>query len=110
MSEDSICEQVLDFWFQQLGSRDWFRKDSELDARIAREFGDLHRRAGACELYAWRGHSRGRLAEVLVLDQFSRNIYRDSALAFAWDPLALALAQEGVDRGLDRELPPAQRV
>jgi uncharacterized protein (DUF924 family) len=60
-------------------------------------------------LFAWRATPEGRLAEVLVLDQFSRNVYRDTPQAFAQDALALALAQELVTSGQDRSLPLAQR-
>ncbi len=100
---------VLDFWFVELDSAQWWRKDAELDLQIARRFCDVHRAAAQCELWSWRGTAAGRLAEVIVLDQFSRNIHRDTALAFAQDPLALALAQEAVARGADRDLEPRQR-
>ena len=67
-------------------------------------FSDLNARAGRCELFAWRAEPRGRLAEIIVLDQFSRNMFRDSALAFANDTLALALSQEAVASGADKSL------
>ena len=70
----------------------------------------LLERAARCELWAWRGTPEGRLAEVLVLDQFSRNAWRDTARAFAQDPLALALAQEAVAGGHDLALPPPRRA
>ena len=65
--------------------------------------------APRCELFAWRTTPEGRLAEVLVLDQFSRNVYRDTARAFAQDALAFLLAQELVASGQDRSLPLVQR-
>jgi uncharacterized protein (DUF924 family) len=101
---------VMGFWFSELTPEDWWRKDPALDRRIAERFGLTLAAASRCELYAWRGTARGRLAEVIVLDQFSRNIHRDTAEAFANDALALALAQEAVARGCDRELPPAERA
>jgi len=101
---------VLRFWFDELTEQDWWRKDPALDRRIADRFGTTLAAAARCELYPWRTSARGRLAEVIVLDQFSRNIHRDSAAAFANDPLALALAQEAVARGCDQELPAAQRA
>jgi len=70
----------------------------------------VHEAAVAAELWPWRATAEGRLAEVIVLDQFSRNIHRDTAAAFANDALALALAQEAVARGCDLELSPAERV
>jgi len=97
-------DDVLRFWFGELTADDWWRKDTALDRRIADRFGPTLQAAARCELVAWRGSARGRLAEVIVLDQFSRNIHRDTAAAFANDALALALAQEAVARGCDLEL------
>jgi len=103
-------DAVLHFWFEELGPQDWWRKDAELDQRIQDRFGATLATAARCELFHWRDSARGRLAEVIVLDQFSRNIHRDTAAAFANDPLALALAQEAVARGCDQELTESQRA
>ena len=103
-------QDVLQFWFGDLGPEDWWRKDTALDQRIADRFGATLDAAARCELFAWRLTPRGRLAEVIVLDQFSRNIRRDTAAAFANDALALALAQEAVARGCDLELQPVERA
>ena len=103
-------DEVLQFWFGELTPSDWWRKDPGLDRRIADRFGPTLAAAARCELYTWRGSARGRLAEVIVLDQFSRNIHRDTAVAFANDALALALAQEAVARGCDLELSPTERA
>ncbi|HJO35446.1 MAG TPA: DUF924 family protein [Gammaproteobacteria bacterium] len=102
-------EAVLEFWFQALEPAAWWRRDVALDGEIARRFGALHERACRCELYDWRRSAAGRLAEVIVLDQFSRNLYRDQPRAFAQDGLALALAQTAVAAGADAALPAAQR-
>ncbi len=104
------AETVLRFWFDELEPAQWFRKDPALDAAIGERFGALLEAAGRGELWAWRETPRGRLAEVIVLDQFSRNIHRDSPLAFARDPLALVLAQEAVASGGDRALEVMQRA
>ena len=101
---EPTAADVLAFWFQEIDPSSWWEKDPELDAAICARFGDLHRRAAVCELHAWRDTPQGRLAEIIVLDQFSRNIYRDTAAAFASDPLALALAQTAVDSGADEQL------
>ncbi|RTQ99360.1 DUF924 family protein [Halomonas nitroreducens] len=101
---------VLDFWFGELAPSQWFRKDPELDAEIARRFRDTLAAARRGELWAWRCTAHGRLAEVLVLDQFSRHIHRDTGEAFAADPLALVLAQEAVARGVDAELAVRERA
>lgn len=103
-------QRVWQFWFETLEPSQWFQKSDSLDRDIAQQFGELHRQASACELSAWRDTPRGRLAEILVLDQFSRNIYRDSPQAFAQDALALALAQEAVRQGADQFLPPQERA
>lgn len=89
-------QAILDFWFKELNPAQWWRKDRDVDHTIAVRFGELHRAAARCELYQWRDQPLGRLAEIIVLDQFSRNLYRDSPLAFAQDSMALALAQEGI--------------
>ena len=80
-----------------------------MDETIRTRFGATLEAAAKCELFAWRTTPEGRLAEVLVLDQFSRNIYRNTPQAFAQDALALALAQELVASGQDCSLPLAQR-
>jgi len=103
-------DDVLRFWFVELDRADWWRKSAALDRRIAEIFGPTLTAAARCELYAWRATPPGRLAEVIVLDQFSRNIHRDTAGAFANDALALALAQEAVALGCDRPLPVERRA
>ncbi len=104
-----MVEEVLHFWFEELEPRQWWAKDAALDQAIGERFSEIHRMACRCELADWRADARGRLAEIIVLDQFSRNLYRDSPLAFANDALALALAQEAIDRGMDGELQPVER-
>jgi len=101
---------VIYFWFSEIQTAQRFKKDPAFDRQITDRFSDIHHQASACELYIWRDSVPGALAEVIVLDQFSRNIYRDQPQAFAADSLALALAQEMVRRGQDRELPSDQRA
>jgi uncharacterized protein (DUF924 family) len=84
--------------------KQWFTKDPAFDHLIKDRFQNTHDAAVSCELSSWRDTGEGRLAEIIVLDQFSRNIYRDTALSFAADPLALALAQEAVRAGAQRNL------
>ncbi|MCZ8093106.1 MAG: DUF924 domain-containing protein [Acidovorax sp.] len=101
---------ILHFWFTELTPQQHFAKDAALDESIRTRFGPTLEAAARCELFPWRATPEGRLAEILVLDQFSRNVYRDTPRAFAQDALALALAQELVASGQDRSLPTAQRV
>ena len=102
-------QPILHFWFTELTPKQHFAKDVALDEAIRTRFGPTLEAAARCELFAWRATPQGRLAELLVLDQFSRNVYRDTSGAFAQDALALALAQELVASGQDRSLPIEQR-
>lgn len=102
-------DQVLNFWFSQLQPAQWWQVEPSLDALIANRFALVHQAAVAGELHPWRSNANGRLAEIVVLDQFSRNIHRGTARAFAADGMALVLAQDLVARGLDQRLPPVQR-
>jgi uncharacterized protein (DUF924 family) len=104
------AQDILHFWFDELSNKQHFTKDRALDAAIRQRFGATLEAAARCELFGWRGTPQGRLAEIVVLDQFSRNIFRDTARAFAQDPLALVLAQELVASGLDQSLTPTQRT
>ena len=104
------AQAILHFWFTELTPKQHFAKDAALDAAIRTRFSPTLEAAAKCELFAWRATPEGRLAEILVLDQFSCNVYRDTPCAFAQDALALALAQELVASGQDRSLPLAQRV
>jgi uncharacterized protein (DUF924 family) len=100
---------ILHFWFTELTPKPHFVKDAALDETIRTRFGATLEAAARCDEFAWRATPEGRLAEVLVLDQFSRNVYRDTPRAFAQDALALALAQKLVASGQDRSLPLSQR-
>ena len=104
------AQDILHFWFAELTDKQHFAKDAALDDRIRTQFGATLEAAARCELFAWRSTPAGRLAEIIVLDQFSRNIYRDTPRAFAQDSLALSLAQELVASGGDRTLPTRQRA
>jgi uncharacterized protein (DUF924 family) len=103
-------QSPLQFWFDELTPKQQFVKDPALDEAMRTRFGATLEAAARCELFAWRDSAEGRLAEILVLDQFSRNIFRDTPRAFAQDALALVLAQEMVAGGLDQQLGVAQRA
>ena len=103
------AQDILQFWFHELSDSQRFAKDEALDATLRTRFGATLQAATRGELAGWRTTPEGRLAEIVVLDQFSRNIYRDTARAFAQDALALVLAQELVASGQDRNLPLEQR-
>jgi uncharacterized protein (DUF924 family) len=102
--------EVLEFWFVQSRPRLWFAKDSAFDALLRERFLGLTRRAIAGELDAWDAEPPSALAMVLLLDQFPRQIRRDTAMAFAGDPQALALSLQAVERGsLEAEPEQARR-
>jgi uncharacterized protein (DUF924 family) len=106
--------EVLEFWFgtgEALGKQrpEWFRKDPKFDDEIGGRFADVHGRASRGELDAWRQTPESMLALLVILDQFSRNLYRDDARAFAQDERALGCAKEALLRGDDLALLPVQR-
>jgi len=103
-------QEIIDFWFTEITPAAWFKKDTEFDQLIESRFLSIHTAANQCELYHWRDSAQGRLAEIIVLDQFSRNIYRDTAAAFSSDALALALAQEAIHVGSQLVLSAEQRA
>lgn len=105
-----MVASVLEFWFHEVLPAQWWKADPAFDRLIAERFADLHRQATRAELFEWRTEPRGRLAEIIVLDQFSRNLHRGSGLAFAADGMALALAQEAVAAEADRALTPIEQV
>lgn len=104
-----MYEEVLRFWFEEIDPGQWFASDPAFDGEIRQRFLPLLQATAEGEQYAWRARARGRLAEIIVLDQFSRNVHRGTPQAFAHDPMALVLAQEAVAAGLHRGLAPLER-
>lgn len=109
-SIDMDADVIIDFWFNEIEPSSWWKKDAALDKQIFDRFAAIHAAANQCELYLWRSSSQGRLAEILILDQFSRNMYRNTPDAFASDQLALVLAQEAVAQGIHEELESSRRL
>lgn len=103
------AQDILDFWFDPDHRSLWFAKSDEFDAKILERFQAIHHQAIQAELWSWRKTAEGRLAEIIVLDQFSRNLYRDQPQAFAHDSMALMLAQEAISLQLDAQLSPDHR-
>jgi uncharacterized protein (DUF924 family) len=103
------AREVLGFWFDLLMPEQWFRGSHALDREIGALFGGLRDAVLASGAAGWRDDAESLLAAVIVLDQFSRNIHRGTAEAFAADPLAQELAALGVARGWDETLPPERR-
>lgn len=100
---------ILKFWFDDIEHSLWFKKDDDFDQLLIERFSELHTQATQGELHTWRESALGRLAEIIVLDQFSRNMFRNSAKAFAQDGMALVLAQEAIRTGDDLKLNSSER-
>ena len=121
MSSPEGSDEVLSYWFpedidnadpetlRRQGQR-WMGGVPEVDREITERFGDVLERARRGELDHWAKTPRGRLALIIVLDQFSRHVYRGSPLSYAQDEKALRLAVEGIELGMDRELGAMERM
>jgi len=111
---DPRAKEIVDFWFgtgteRGTARKAWFVKDAAFDDSIRARFLGLYEEAAAGRLAAWREHSAECLALIVLLDQFPRNMFRDSARAFAADALALDAARHALARGFDRAMPPVER-
>jgi len=115
---DTEAEELLRFWFGPLdddGFSDdahcqrWYAKDPGFDETLRERFGELHARASRGELAPWKETPRGRLALVLLLDQLSRNLYRDTSAMYDNDAEALAVAEQALDAGDEAALAPQER-
>lgn len=89
-------QEILDFWFKELTPKQHFEKNEALDDLISERFKSIHEKVANGETFEWRKTIQGRLAEIIVLDQFSRNMFRGQKKSFAYDSLALILAQEAL--------------
>lgn len=101
---------VIKFWFEEISPGQWWKKSAHFDRLIREKFLACHEHASRGELFEWRQTALGRLAEIIVLDQFSRNIYRDQPLAFTCDTLALSLARQGITADTPQQLHAKQRA
>lgn len=108
---------VLDFWFLPgdgpefaASGKRWYMKDQQFDEEIRQRFLALHESAAAGQLNDWGNSVEGTLALLILLDQFPRNMFRDSPRAFATDGKALSVARHAVNQGVEMDLPPAQRA
>lgn len=119
MHSEPTITAILNFWFGDPGTesasyeqrrRFWFGKAPEFDQAIREQFQPVYAQAAAGQLNHWQDTPEGSLALILVLDQFSRNMFRDTAQAFATDSQALAAAKRAIAHGFDQQLPPIQRI
>lgn len=98
------AEDILNFWFIELEPKDWFKKSIDLDNAIKNRFLSYHQKAIVDGFKEWRNTAKGSLAEIIILDQFSRNIFRDNARAFSADEKALKLSSLAIEKKFDLEL------
>lgn len=106
----SDANAIINFWFVETKAEQWWKKDPAFDALIKKRFLPLHQQAIRGELEAWRDNALGSLAEIILVDQFSRNIFRNEPQSFAYDPLALCLAQNALRQGFDQALTLEQKA
>ena len=105
-----VAHDVILFWFSEIDRSLWFAKNVDFDRKLKERFLELHAQVSRGETFHWRSTAEGRLAEIIVLDQFSRNMFRDTPEAFAYDTLALILAQEALAQKVDEQLDIEQRA
>lgn len=103
------ARQVLEFWYGELEPEQWWKRDENVDATVKSRFGSLYEILAADIPESWLATPHGRLAAVIVLDQFPRNMFRGDARSFTTDPKALELASETISAGDDMKLEPEGR-
>ncbi|UCH47131.1 MAG: DUF924 domain-containing protein [Betaproteobacteria bacterium] len=113
------AESILRFWFGTATddlevsgqcAKMWWKKNPQVDAEIRQRFAAVVDAAASGQCDSWLENARGRLAMIIMVDQFSRNMYRDTPRAFAFDSLALSWAKEGIASGADQTLRPIERI
>lgn len=109
---EAVLKAILDFWFGEIKdgltvedrNKFWFMPNADVDSTIRYKFEDLVRQAGSEKLKNWQSTVRGSLALIILLDQFTRNIYRGFSEAFKYDSLARTICTEGIKNGIDKKL------
>jgi uncharacterized protein (DUF924 family) len=100
---------IIHFWFKEIEPKDWWVKNAAFDKIIKKRFQQIYQKAVSGELFNWRYNPLSSLAEIIILDQFPRNMFRDKKQSFASDALALCLAQNALDKEYDKKLEPQQK-
>lgn len=104
------ANDVIDFWFEEIKPEQWWEKKATFDKKIITKFSKIYEQAAAGELLNWRYKPLSSLAEIIILDQFPRNMFRDKKQAFATDIIAVCLAQTAIEKGFDKDLTTHQRA
>ena len=102
--------EVVDFWFTELSPKEWFKGGDSVDKAIADRFSETVDAVYSGQHDDWLDTAEGRLAAILTLDQFPRNLYRREPRSFSYDDKALKWCLDGIAKGVDLELKPIQRV
>lgn len=102
-------DEVLSFWFDEVGPEAWFKGNGELDEKIRKRFGALYERLSTNAPRESSQDARGALAAIILFDQFPRNMFRGTAKAYSTDDLAVRIAREAVDNRFDEKLSPEER-
>jgi len=100
---------IIQFWFEEISPKDWWTKSETFDQMLLERFSGIHLQASRGELFEWRSEPLGRLAEIIILDQFSRNMYRNLPQSFSSDTVALILTQIAIENGADKNMTPDQK-
>ena len=108
--QNNIVKEIITFWFEETPPKKKFEKDPAFDAVIKKRFESVYWDVMNGKTKSWRETAEGRLAEIIVLDQFARNVFRDDKQAFAGDALALSLAKEAVATGADKQISDDRRT
>jgi uncharacterized protein (DUF924 family) len=104
MEDNKEYQEVLDFWFKDTKEEQWFKKDTEFDREILLKFGELQQEIVSDKRKNWENNPSSALALILVLDQFSRNMFRDTPKAFKSDKFALKIAKNSIEKGFDKKI------
>jgi len=100
LAQVTEASDIIRFWFEEIPAESWFTKDPAFDQQLSERFMSTYQHAARGECAHWRETPLGRLAEIIVLDQFPRNMFREQPAAFATDNVALVLSQEAVAQGV----------
>lgn len=102
--------EIIKFWFEETKPRFQFKKDKDFDNKVKSRFGNLLEKAKIGELDSWKNNPESLFALIILLDQFSRNIYRDDKKSFEGDELAVKIVKEGIEKGFDKQIDPKRRM
>lgn len=103
-------DSIIKFWFEEIDASLQFKKDKDLDEKIKLRFGELLEKAKVGKLDSWKNNADSTFALIILLDQFSRNIYRDNKKSFEGDVFTLNIAKEGVEKGFDKQIDSKRRA